>query len=1027
MASKSKGDNQNIQVFVRVRPSNASEVKSRCVVDLKSDKEITVKDSKQSSSYKTFTFNNVFGPQSAQIDVYRSVVQPLIDEVLSGYNCTVFAYGQTGTGKTFTMEGERTHDTNVSWENDPLAGIVPRTLSQLFDELRLLQVDFAVKVSFLELYNEELFDLLSPAEDTSKLRIFEDSAKKGAVIISGLEEATVTSKSDVYNILEKGSLKRQTAATLMNAHSSRSHTVFTVTVHIRESANDGEEFMRTGKMNLVDLAGSENIGRSGAIDKRAREAGNINQSLLTLGRVITALVDHSPHIPYRESKLTRILQESLGGRTKTSIIATVSPAACNLEETLSTLEYAHRAKNIQNKPEINQRVCKKTLLKEYSEEIERLQRDLEATRQRTGVYLDQCEYNEMFLRLEQLETESKSKQLQLSAMAEELEKKKTICDELAAQAKIVEDTLNERTEVKNSQDEKLLQVKVETSQVATELKEKDHLMLCHVETQERLSVQAGTLHQAALSSSANLNLLHEKIHRTRIASQRNDTSIQEFEKQHEQNIIGTKDIIDDKLKLISDEVVALASLSSEHLSEVKGHLNKAITTAEVFKKLPDKTVALSSAINSLEDKEAVLQTEIYQSMLNFFWSFIDHKADYSSLITDRFSSAREVWYKLESAVDDIPLHATLDCQTAMETAQKFIDKSPLEFQHNVEAFSEKINSSVSSLVKTANSQNAFHQKYMELQKKCDHKFEAILKLVSEIDSLKEECEVLAESHEKTVHDNLSSVIGTVGEAQVTLRSGFEDQKSAIIVVQDRLLQQIEQVPQNLLAKVEKLQFGAELLCQDDISQQDQNIRKAWQTLQCNVEELLKKYTESQNQLTNSCHALAEDIVNEIVAADEDLQIHLSHHISGWDVLKSDVQKAIDSVTASLESLKWPLEEKIEEYESAVENLLSFGAKPATPTGKTPQRTEINIPRDLAATSPHERILSRLRSKYRIMSKISPGDSIDYISSDMDSDISISEMESVVNKENTSLVEKENSEKNFNVTTAKARKPLSQNN
>ena len=133
----------------------------------------------------------------------------------------------------------------------------------------------------------------------SFFRIFEDGTKKGAVIISGLEEATVTSKSDVYHILEKGSLKRQTAATLMNAHSSRSHTVFTVTVHIRESANEGEEFMRTGKMNLVDLAGSENIGRSGAVDKRAREAGNINQSLLTLGRVITALVDHSPHIPYR--------------------------------------------------------------------------------------------------------------------------------------------------------------------------------------------------------------------------------------------------------------------------------------------------------------------------------------------------------------------------------------------------------------------------------------------------------------------------------------------------------------------------------------------------------------------------------------------------------------------------------------------------------------------------------------------------------------------------------------------------------
>lgn len=130
-------------------------------------------------------------------------------------------------------------------------------------------------------------------------RIFEDSTKKGAVILSGLEEIAVHSKADVYNIMKKGSDKRRTASTLMNSRSSRSHTVFTVTVHIRENANEGEEVMRTGKMNLVDLAGSENIGRSGAVDKRAREAGNINQSLLTLGRVITALVDRSPHIPYR--------------------------------------------------------------------------------------------------------------------------------------------------------------------------------------------------------------------------------------------------------------------------------------------------------------------------------------------------------------------------------------------------------------------------------------------------------------------------------------------------------------------------------------------------------------------------------------------------------------------------------------------------------------------------------------------------------------------------------------------------------
>merc|ERR1712142_1249783 len=230
----------------------------------------------------------------------------------------------------------------------------------------------------------EIFDLLSAADDITRLRLYEDSTRKGSVIIQGLEEVQVHSKREVYQILEKGSDKRKTAETLMNAHSSRSHTVFTVTVHIKEASLMGEEVLRIGKLNLVDLAGSENVGRSGAKDARAREAGNINQSLLTLGRVISCLVERAPHIPYRESKLTRLLQDSLGGRTKTSIIATISPAGINLEETLSTLDYAHRAKNITNKPEVNQKLSKKAVLKEYTEEIERLRKDLLNLREKNG-------------------------------------------------------------------------------------------------------------------------------------------------------------------------------------------------------------------------------------------------------------------------------------------------------------------------------------------------------------------------------------------------------------------------------------------------------------------------------------------------------------------------------------------------------------------------------------------------------------------------------------------------------------------
>lgn len=242
-------------------------------------------------------------------------------------------------------------------------GIVPRALNHLFDELRMMEVEYAMRVSYLELYNEELCDLLS-TDDSSKIRIFDDASKKGSVIVHGLEEIPVRNKDDVYKLLAKGQERRKTAATLMNAQSSRSHTVFSILVHIKENNPDGEEMLKIGKLNLVDLAGSENISKAGNEKGiRTRETVNINQSLLTLGRVITALVERTPHIPYRESKLTRLLQESLGGRTKTSIIATISPGHKDIEETLSTLDYAHRAKNIQNKPEINQKLTKRAMLK----------------------------------------------------------------------------------------------------------------------------------------------------------------------------------------------------------------------------------------------------------------------------------------------------------------------------------------------------------------------------------------------------------------------------------------------------------------------------------------------------------------------------------------------------------------------------------------------------------------------------------------------------------------------------------------
>uniref|UniRef100_A0AAQ4RYJ6 Kinesin-like protein n=1 Tax=Gasterosteus aculeatus aculeatus TaxID=481459 RepID=A0AAQ4RYJ6_GASAC len=409
---------RNIQVVVRCRPFNTMERKSSYgVMDCDAGrKEVSVKTGgvNDKASRKTYTFDMVFGQAAKQIEVYRSVVCPILDEVIMGYNCTVFAYGQTGTGKTFTMEGERSPDEKFTWEEDPLAGIIPRTLHQIFEKLSENGTEFSVKVSLLEIYNEELFDLLSPSEDvTERLQLFDDPRNKRGVVVKGLEEITVHNKDEVYQILERGSAKRRTASTLMNAYSSRSHSVFSVTIHMKEITMDGEELVKIGKLNLVDLAGSENIGRSGAVDKRAREAGNINQSLLTLGRVITALVEKRPHVPYRESKLTRILQDSLGGRTKTSIIATVSPSSSNLE-----VEHHE-----QTRARGHVFTCKRSLCtQEYTEEIERLKRDLAATRDKNGIYLSAENYESMMGQITSHEVHTVEYSDRIAAMEEEIKK-----------------------------------------------------------------------------------------------------------------------------------------------------------------------------------------------------------------------------------------------------------------------------------------------------------------------------------------------------------------------------------------------------------------------------------------------------------------------------------------------------------------------------------------------------------------------------------------------------------------------------
>eukprot|EP00484_Ammonia_sp_Unknown_P028048 CAMPEP_0197046746 /NCGR_PEP_ID=MMETSP1384-20130603/22398_1 /TAXON_ID=29189 /ORGANISM="Ammonia sp." /LENGTH=833 /DNA_ID=CAMNT_0042478581 /DNA_START=53 /DNA_END=2554 /DNA_ORIENTATION=+ len=375
----------NVKVAVRCRPLNEREknLKNAMVIEVDpGSNAIVLKKPPNMTQTKSFTFDNVYGDASTQREVYEDTAYPLVESVIEGYNGTIFAYGQTGCGKTWSMEGP---NNGVEAEQ----GIIPNSFQHIFDKVSSdsdANTKYLIRAGYIEIYNEQIRDLLGK-DPMKKLNLREDKTK--GVYVDELTMVTVTNVAETQALMEKGRGSRVVGRTNMNAVSSRSHAIFTLHVETSRSVKveyklknqksprtKQENKIKAGKLNLVDLAGSERQSKTGAEGMRFKEATKINLSLSALGNVISALVEgKGKHIPYRDSKLTRLLQDSLGGNTKTVMIACVSPAADNYDETLSTLRYANRAKNIKNKPKVNEDP-KDALLKQYQEEIRKLKQML---------------------------------------------------------------------------------------------------------------------------------------------------------------------------------------------------------------------------------------------------------------------------------------------------------------------------------------------------------------------------------------------------------------------------------------------------------------------------------------------------------------------------------------------------------------------------------------------------------------------------------------------------------------------------
>ena len=363
---------ERVMVYVRVRPISDEEMRSTSkdsIIEKPDACHISI-NSKKDSEKKHFTFDHVFDHDSNQKFVYSTIAKPVVDSVLQGYNGTILAYGQTGTGKTHTMIGGP----------GELKGIIPRCMKEIFRTIKSSEShSYSVKVAFLQLYMEVLQDLIKP-DPSNPVRIREDSDE--GIYLAGLHWSDVTSVSECMNLLALGDKNRNVASTNMNANSSRSHAVYMVKLEkrnkipketISQNMMNLDNSMTKSTLYLVDLAGSERVSKTKVSGTRLDEAKNINLALLALGNCIQALADgKSKYIPFRDSKLTRLLEDSLGGNSKTSLIVTVGPSFNNMQESISTLNFGSRAMKIQNSPQMNLKIDYKALCDKLQAELDKI-------------------------------------------------------------------------------------------------------------------------------------------------------------------------------------------------------------------------------------------------------------------------------------------------------------------------------------------------------------------------------------------------------------------------------------------------------------------------------------------------------------------------------------------------------------------------------------------------------------------------------------------------------------------------------
>ncbi|XP_060201161.1 kinesin-like protein KIN-5C [Lycium barbarum] len=979
MSNKEKG--VNVQVLLRCRPFSNDELRSNApqvVTCNEYQREVAVSQNIAGKHIdRIFTFDKVFGPSAQQRDLYDQAIIPIVNEVLEGFNCTIFAYGQTGTGKTYTMEGEcKRAKSGPNGELPQEAGVIPRAVKQIFDTLESQNAEYSVKVTFLELYNEEITDLLAP-EDLSKVAL-EDRQKKqlplmedgkGGVLVRGLEEEIVTSASEIFTLLERGSAKRRTAETLLNKQSSRSHSLFSITIHIKETTHEGEELIKCGKLNLVDLAGSENISRSGAREGRAREAGEINKSLLTLGRVITALVEHLGHIPYRDSKLTRLLRDSLGGRTKTCIIATVSPAVHCLEETLSTLDYAHRAKNIRNKPEVNQKMMKSTLIKDLYGEIERLKGEVYAAREKNGVYIpkeryyqEESERKAMADQIEQMGVSMENQQKQLEELQSRHDSQVQQCSNLTCKLDATQKQLNQTSKLLAYSEEQLRQYQYT-------LKERDFIISEQKKAENALAHQACVL-RADLEKSIQENAsLFQKIAREDKLNTDNRSVVNNFQTE-----------LAKKLGSLSSTVATSVSRQNEHLQCVEKFCNN-------FLESHDKAVLdLTRKINSSKALY-IAHFEAMQNVVRLHKSTSNAALEEISTLTSSNSISTKEFLDAESVKANV----------IFEELQSTLSTHQVEMAHFARELRQRFNDSTEHLTSISEIFQGFFDKLFDESKRLERHATTVdeiqMKSIAEFEKAYEkqsrlDTEKLIANVTSLVSNHMLRQKELVGAKLVDLRETVSGNKTFLdghVYSMEGITTDAKRKWQDFYMQAEgetkeNADFSAAKHCRMELLMQKcvnttETALKRWQSTHESVNDMGNQHVSTVKSVVRNICDCNEQHLTEFEstreAAEEDVKRNSENIIKSIDGLSGEERGSISGIldTASAHSETLNVLEKDHCTQSTSiehQTLETFQQKfmDYEPTGTTPIRSEPDVPSkgtiESLRTMPMETLLEEFR-------------------------------------------------------------------